>query len=67
MEALKIDFNIDISTVRKRSISSLDHTYQAGRGINLNTFYCYGGYEESVLVLSVVRACLDGVLVVNLN
>ena len=54
-------------TVEKQSISSLDHTYQTGRGIKLHIFYCYGSYEESVLVLSVIRACLDGVRVVNLE
>ena len=59
--------NFDMSTRRKRSIFSLDHIYHAGRGIQLNVpCYC-GDQEEGMLVLSVIRACLGGVLVVDLD
>ena len=62
-----VDFSNDVKTARKRSVFNLDGTCRAGRGTKLNTFYCYGDEEESVLVLSVIRACVDGVLVVNLD
>ena len=66
-ERSTVGFSNDVPTTRKRSIFNLNCTYRAGRGSKLNTFYCYEDEEESVLVLSVIRACLDGVLVVNLD
>ena len=66
-ERSTVDFSNDVPTTRKRSIFNLDRTYRAGRGSKLNTFYCYEDEKESVPGLIVIRACLDGVLVVNLD
>ena len=66
-EARKVDFKLWRVDNEKTVYSSLEHTCQAGRAIKWNMPYYYGSQEESVLVLSAIRACLRGVLVVNLD